>query len=105
MVRLNCWKVKNCGRMPGGSKVAEMGICPASVDTSSNGLNGGTNGGRICWAVTGTFCGGQVQGTFAQKELSCMNCEFFKHVKGEEGKSFLLLRPQQAYKKHETVKA
>jgi len=46
------------------AKVAELGVCPAVVDTSSNGLNGGKNGGRMCWAITGTFCGGQVQGSF-----------------------------------------
>ncbi len=46
------------------AKVAELGVCPAVVDTSSNGLNRGKNGGRMCRAITGTFCGGQVQGSF-----------------------------------------
>ncbi|RMF94420.1 MAG: hypothetical protein D6736_00085 [Nitrospinota bacterium] len=97
MLRQNCWEVKQCGREPGGARVNELGVCPAASDTSAHGLNGGKNGGRICWAVTGTFCGGQVQGTFAQKRLSCMNCEFFKQVQQEEGTQFLLLMPGQKY--------
>lgn len=88
MAKLNCWEYKDCGRQPGGAKVDELGVCPASVDTSSDGLNGGKNGGRICWTVSGTFCDGQVQGTFAEKQLSCMSCDFFKKVKQEEGGSF-----------------
>ncbi|NQW17113.1 MAG: hypothetical protein HQ478_06460 [Chloroflexi bacterium] len=84
MVAPNCWEFKNCGREPGGVKVAELGICPAASDTSVNGTNNGKNGGRVCWAVTGTFCGGVVQGSFAQKHLSCMTCEFFKLVKQAE---------------------
>lgn len=76
-----------------------FGICPASEDNSSDGLNGGSNGGRICWAVTGTFCGGIVQGTFAEKQLSCMSCDFFGKVKEQETKDFLLLKPGQTFHK------
>lgn len=31
-----------------------------------------------CWQVAGTFCGGKVQGTFAQKYGSCSECEVYK---------------------------
>ena len=94
----NCWEYINCGRAPGGSKVAELGTCPAATDVASNGLNNGKMGGRICWVVTGTFCGGEVQGTSAQKQASCMSCEFFTKVKAEEGTSnFHLMKPGQAY--------
>lgn len=96
--RMNCWDAKQCGRQIGGHKVAEFGVCPAATDTTYDGLNDGKNAGRICWAVTGTFCGGEVQGTHAQKELSCMNCDFFKRVKNEQGTlGFKLLRPGQRY--------
>lgn len=84
----NCWEAKNCGRQPGGAKAGELGICPAAADAKHNGCNHGKNGGRFCWAVTGTLCGGQVQGSFAQKRLSCLSCEFFLAVKQEEGGSF-----------------
>ncbi len=96
----NCWEYKKCGREPGGAQAPDLGVCPGASDTTSNGLNDGLNGGRICWAVTGTFCGGQVRGTYAQKQLSCMNCEFFKQVKEEAGRQFLLLKPGQGYKQH-----
>lgn len=91
MSKINCWEFKNCGREPGGLKVSEMGICPATTETEFNGSNSGINAGRICWLSTGTFCGGQVQGTFAQKEASCMACEFFARVNEEEGENFRML--------------
>lgn len=75
----------NCGREPGGPMVEELGVCPAAVAEELTGINGGTNGGRICWAVAGTFCDGQVQGTFAIKILTCIKCPFFQLVKQEEG--------------------
>ncbi len=97
--RLNCWEFKKCGREPGGERVGELGVCPAALDTSADGLNGGKNAGRICWAIAGTFCGGVVQGSFAQKEVTCMSCDFFKKVKEEEGTAnFKLLKPGQTYK-------
>lgn len=98
--KLNCWDYLKCGREEGGNKTAEMGVCPAATDSSSNGINDGKNGGRICWAVAGTFCGGKVQGTDADKHLSCMTCEFFKKVENEEGiGKFQILKPQQSYSK------
>jgi purine-binding chemotaxis protein CheW len=86
----NCWEFEKCGREPGGTKVAELGICPAATDIPSDGLNEGSNAGRICWALTGTLCGDQVQGTFAQKRRSCVQCDFYQKVKEEEGKNFSL---------------
>ncbi len=103
MSKQNCWEVKKCGREPGGSKNGELGICPASTDSSCSGINSGKNAGRICWAIAGTFCGGKVQGDFAQKSVSCMSCEVFKMVKVEEGaENFVLLKPGQIY--HAAVK-
>jgi hypothetical protein len=102
MKKPNCWEVKNCGREVGGIKAAELGVCPAATDESCEGLNGGKFGGRICWAVSGTLCGGKVQGTSAQKQFTCMSCEFFGEVKDEEGQyNFLILKPGQTFKKHE----
>lgn len=97
MSRSNCWELKACGREPGGKSNHELGICPAAADISAHGLNSGKNGGRICWAIAGTFCGGIVQGTFAQKKIICNTCEVYKQVKEEEGASFLFLMPDQVY--------
>lgn len=98
MRKVNCWEIKKCGREPGGNKTVDNGICPATIDESSNGLNGGINGGRICWAVAGTFCGGIVQGDFAKKTVSCMTCDFFIQVKRLEFiGTFMLLKEGQSY--------
>jgi hypothetical protein len=39
--RLNCWEFKKCGREPGGHKVEELGVCPATTDKEFNGVNKG----------------------------------------------------------------
>lgn len=83
--RQNCWEYMKCGRQQDGDKVAEYGICPAAFDTSYNGIHSGKCGGRICWAVSGTFCGGCAQGSFADKRGTCLNCDFYKLVQQEEG--------------------
>ena len=74
-----------CGRQPGGDRVDEQGVCPAAKDDSYDRINCGKNAGRFCWAVAGTFCGGNVQGTFADKKDSCLSCGFFNKVRAEEG--------------------
>ncbi len=85
----NCWEFKNCGRQPGGLKVAEFGQCPAATIVAVNGVNNGKNGGRSCWVLAGTLCGGKVQGTFAAKLANCLNCEFYKLVIQEEGAGYV----------------
>ncbi|HEU6437305.1 MAG TPA: methyl-accepting chemotaxis protein [Nitratidesulfovibrio sp.] len=64
---LPCWEFKKCGREKGGLKEKEMGVCPAWPDH-----------GFSCAGVTGTYCGGQVQETFAKKIGNCAKCDFFK---------------------------
>ncbi len=89
--RQNCWEAKGCGRQPGGAKAVDLGVCPAATAMAMNRLNGGLNGGRLCWAVAGTLCGGKVQGTYAQKLTACSGCEFYRSVRREEGTAFRLL--------------
>ena len=83
--KLNCWEVMMCGREPGGKNIAEDGVCPAAGDRSWDGINAGKCGGRICWAVAGTFCGGCTQGSYVEKRTSCLNCDFYQMVQEEEG--------------------
>jgi hypothetical protein len=85
MPNLNCWEVKKCGREPGGAKEKELGVCKAAIELRTNGINNGKNGGRACWAITGTLCGGKVQGSFAEKLGNCMTCPFYQQVGMEEG--------------------
>ena len=84
MATQNCWEYKKCGREPNGAKADTLGVCPASTEFRVDGMNEGAKGGRVCWAVTGTLCGGKVQGTFAMKLANCMECEFYKLVAEEE---------------------
>ena len=93
-MKKNCWEVMNCEWKPENLKIDELGVCPAVVDSRYNGLNGGKNAGRACWMIAGTLCGGKVQGTYAQKYKSCIQCEFYKLVKKQEGRDFkMLVRP------------
>ena len=64
---MNCWEFKKCGREAGGAKVKELGVCPAYP-----------HDGQDCARAAGTFCGGKVQGNFAAKLVSCMQCDFYK---------------------------
>ena len=110
--KLNCWEHRKCGRGPSGTRVAELGMCPAASDNSFNGINEGINGGRICWAVAGTFCGDKIQGSFAEKRESCLDCVFFKKVRSEEGSqnldtkflTFIAKNGNSPVFKHETYK-
>ena len=84
MSKKNCWEHKHCGREPGSAKAESLGVCPASTERKIDGANSGKNGGRVCWAIGGTLCGGEVKGTFATKFEDCIDCDFFKLVCKEE---------------------
>jgi len=84
MGKQNCWDFKKCGRQLGGEKTKELGVCPAAVETKLTSIHNGKNGGRVCWLLAGTLCGGKVQGTFASKLANCMQCDFYKLVMSEE---------------------
>ena len=87
-MKLNCWEYKKCGREEGGERVHELGVCNASINPLYTGRNHGDMSGRFCWHVEGTLCEGKVQGNFNQKMLQCAHCDFFKHVKKDEGEVF-----------------
>ena len=70
---MNCWEFMECGREEGGRNSIELGVCPTYPDH-----------GRGCWRIVGTFCDGEVQGTYAKKIDSCRQCDFFNRVTIEE---------------------
>jgi hypothetical protein len=72
-----------CGRESGGLNARDQGICPAYTERKLHGVHGGSNGGRACWVIAGTYCGGKVQGTFAEKAKSCLVCDFYQLVRRE----------------------
>lgn len=88
MKKINCWEFKKCGREPGGVNASKLGVCPAATETRADGMNRGTNGGRVCWGIAGTFCGGEAKGSVATKIKTCLECEFYRLVREEESLYF-----------------
>ena len=82
--KINCWEYIRCERQPGGKLHNTDGGCPAAIDGMKDGINSGNNGGRSCWTIAGTFCFGEVQGSYAKKIPGCMDCGFFWLVVDEE---------------------
>ncbi|MBF0350845.1 MAG: ATP-binding protein [SAR324 cluster bacterium] len=82
----NCWEFFKCGRELDGYRV-HHGECPASALYHADGCNHGTNGGRVCWAINGTFCGKKNHG-HAKHENGCEQCDFYKLVNQEESEHF-----------------
>lgn len=90
-MKLNCWQYRNCGREPGGKNAEKLGICPAAKEQKLHGIHGGTAGGRACWVVPGTHhIDGPNEDYLIQKYRRCSNCDFYKKVRAEEGRNFLL---------------
>ncbi len=91
MKKQNCWEVIKCGRESdsGDYFFSDAGTCPASIELCTDGVNGGKNAGRACWAIAGTFCGGEIQGNYVNKLKSCLQCDFYKQVQKEEGNQFV----------------
>lgn len=90
----NCWEFVKCGREPGGAKVAELGTCRAATETQAAGIHRGTNGGRCCWAIAGSFsvlAMGErtVHSVCVLQGDSCLDCEFYWAVQREEGENWL----------------
>ncbi len=89
-MKTNCWEFMKCGRQPGGTRSAILGVCPASTEKKLDGTHQGMNGGRACWVVAGTLCKGEVQGLFAKKYSECSQCRFYVQVREEEFPKFSL---------------
>ncbi len=88
----NCWEFMKCGRERRGEHALEFGVCPAYTERKLDGVHGGENAGRACWAVAGTYCAGKVQGTFAEKETTCLDCDFHKKIRHEEFENYMMAK-------------
>jgi signal transduction histidine kinase/DNA-binding response OmpR family regulator len=60
---VRCWDVKKCGNAS----------CPAHRCTEN----------LRCWEIAGTFCKGQVQGTFAKKLKDCRQCVVYQTTRND----------------------
>lgn len=83
--KLNCWEFMKCGKGPSRNGNGKKRRCPIVAETSANTLNGGVNGGRICWIIAENCCNGEVQCSKLHRKSSCFSCEFRYKVTAEEG--------------------
>jgi hypothetical protein len=85
--RLNCWEANKCPafkRLNNG----ETALCPTPASSLLDGIHGGFQSGRACWAIDETLCGGKRQGDASEKVIECGSCGFYETVRQEEGKPF-----------------
>jgi hypothetical protein len=66
------------------------GVCPATIETRLNGVQGGYNAGRASWVVEGTMCDDKIDGTFTQKREKCYFCDFLIKVGEDESHNLQL---------------
>jgi signal transduction histidine kinase len=90
VTKTNCWEYWGCKHGPESSAP-----CPVTRDRTSDGVNGGTNAGRICWTVSSTPCFWESTPDFIEKREICFGCDFFLRVRNEEGVDFQLFKLAQ----------
>jgi hypothetical protein len=73
----NCWEFKKCCDNSMNLNNGSI-VCPAKKEFIADGLNGGINGGRICWIIMDSHCKKKAR-------TACFQCEFHYKVKAEEG--------------------
>lgn len=91
MKKQNCWEFEKCRRQPGGSKIKDLGICPAATFSAADGFGGGINGGRACVYITGSFCSSTVKGTRKEILKKCPQCDFYHVLKNEMREEMTLM--------------
>lgn len=96
-MKLNCWQYNHCGREPHGSRAGDLGVCPAALESRLDGVHGGVNGGRACWAVAGSLCHVGENGASFDHQAICRQCTFRSSVRRREGATFLDLEQLRAH--------
>jgi hypothetical protein len=87
MKKLNCWEFLECGRgYTSGVNHAGREVCPAAKEKSLDGIHGGMNGGRACWAVAGKT--GREHNSCGCSNSCFKRCNFYVKVRIEEGMNF-----------------
>lgn len=86
----NCWEFIGCGKEAHGAHSRELGVCPAALESRLDGIHAGKNGGRACWVIGGTLCGGTAPPSFVLKREACESCTFYRSVKEEERDDFIV---------------
>jgi hypothetical protein len=89
-LKKNCWEFKSDLQESGKESKEGCSQCPVPQLTNYDGINGGKNGGRVCWLITGTLCSEDVQLTYSHKLGTCRKCDFYLTVEKEEGSKLCL---------------
>jgi len=89
--RLQCWEIRGCGQAEGTSGGGKR--CPVPRTMALDGVNGGDNGGRCCWAVDGALCIGK-RPQDAGPADPCLRCSVLATVRREEGLGDFRLVPR-----------
>lgn len=74
-----------CGEGNGIYDAGHKSACPIANNKTANGLNGGVNGGRICWVIADSCCNEQIPCITNKRKDPCFSCEFRYKVMNEEG--------------------
>ncbi|MBV6342016.1 hypothetical protein HWQ67_10500 [Candidatus Magnetobacterium casensis] len=101
----NCWEYKLCGRQPGGKNADKFGICPVTTAEAFDGLHGGTNAGRACWAVAVPLADSDTKGGIANKIKHCTTCSFHQLVINQETEYQSAIQYMKKSKEEEKAKA
>lgn len=75
----------------------ELGECVASIEDF----------GHYCWAIAGTLCGGEVQGSVKDKESNCLVCSvyaMYNRMTGNMGQDVIMEHPDEARRYQEAVR-
>lgn len=88
--KINCWEVMKCGKTGLGIRGRFQEICPARLEARLDGIHGGRNGGRACWVIENTLCGGKRPETTEVKRAGCASCKFFLQVHAEERRDLIV---------------
>lgn len=83
--RCNCWEFRKCVKGPSENGSGKKERCPVVFEIAAHTLNGGTNGGRICWIVAESKYRGVIKCSEYHSGDFCFQCEFRYKVMIEEG--------------------
>jgi hypothetical protein len=72
-MKIDCWEFNDCGRVPGGYNVKEMGLCPAGNEIWCDEVQKSKSSGKFCWsiAVDGKLC------------KNCGECKYYLKERAE----------------------
>lgn len=78
---MECWEFMKCGRQAGGSRIEELGVCPAWPDH-----------GQACSLVAGRLCRDMVREIYDRDLDTCQDCDFYRNTQVTQHSGILVQR-------------